>query len=198
MVRSFLTSTSFFALGRECVSALFTVSGCQDNTNPQRLATIETPATVKPFLNHLQTTHPQLFYRPLFSLSACTNPANLSTHLQLVRTLSNSLGPTFWTSADPQMVVIVLMGDIAPRPNKGKFKEGDMGTISTKLGRYACLVEFLLALKGVEDQTKALRNFTDIVESRLGIMLEAEVNLCLLQSLYNRNEKGDYRSCTRP
>lgn len=131
-------------------------------------------------MRYLQSAHPQLFYKPLFSLSACISSTNLATHLRLVRALSDSVEPArFWTAADPQMVVIVLMGQAAPKADKGKGKEGEVATVNVKLGRYACLIELLLALGSIEKgrgKDKGLRGFIDTVESRLGVMLEAEVS----------------------
>jgi hypothetical protein len=77
------------------------------------------------------------------------------------------------------MVVIVLMGDVSPRPSKGKGKEGQVVTVNVKLGRYACLIELLLSLGGVvesKSEERRLRAFAEALESRLGAMLEAEVS----------------------
>jgi hypothetical protein len=78
------------------------------------------------------------------------------------------------------MVVIVLMGQAAPKVDKGKGKEGEVAMANVKLGRYACLVELLTALSHIEGgkgKDKALRTFIDTVESRLSVMLEAEVSI---------------------
>lgn len=128
---------------------------------------------------YLQTSHPQVFYKPLFSLSASTNSTTLVAHLRLVRALSAAITPSrYWTSADPQMVVIVLMGGAAPRPSKGKGKEGEPINADIRLGRYACAVELLQALDGLEASNrkdKKVRAFIETVESSLGMMLDAEV-----------------------
>ena len=134
--------------------------------------------SIRPFLQHLQAKHPQLFYRPLFSLSATTSPNNLLSHLQIVRALSTSLGPAqYWTAADPQMVVIVLMGEVAPKPNKGKGREGELTKRQVKLGRYACLIHFISALDHLPQTSRKdrkLRSFIEVVETRIGLLLEAE------------------------
>jgi hypothetical protein len=80
------------------------------------------------------------------------------------------------------MVVIILMGQATPKADKGKGREGEVAKVNVKLGRYACLVELLLALREIEHgrgKEKGLRSFIDTVESRLGVMLEAEVDAIL-------------------
>lgn len=136
---------------------------------------------VPDLLGYLQVHRPQLLYKPVFSLSASTSPTTLLGNLKIVRSLSIGLGPArFWTMADPQMVVIVLMGDTAPKENKGKGREREKPIVTVKLGRYACLVELILALDQIPPATakeKSVRTFLDSLENRIGAMAEAEVSL---------------------
>lgn len=136
------------------------------------------PSQVRPFLAFLSTAHPQLLYKPLFSLSASTQPSSILPHLRTMIALSDLLGPSrFWTHADPQMMVIVLMGGAAPKASKGKGKEGERGIINVRLGRYAVLLELVKALGSIDGPAASgsrLRLFVDAIELRLGAMLEAE------------------------
>lgn len=87
------------------------------------------------------------------------------------------------------MVVIVLMGDMAPKQNKGKGKEGEKPIVSVKLGRYACLVELILALQefsGTKAKDKLVKAFVEALESRLGVVLDAEV--CDILVISERSE----------
>ena len=142
--------------------------------------------------------NPQIFYKSLFALSAATQSDNVSSHLQVVQALSCCITPAvYWTHADPQMVVIVLMGDPTARPNKGKGREGEKGVVSVKLGRYAVLVEVLRAVKAVEDTAgpgTRLRTWIEAVEVRLAVMLEAEVcpsSLRLTMSLISQEKERE-------
>ncbi|WVW80039.1 hypothetical protein I302_102012 [Kwoniella bestiolae CBS 10118] len=168
MIQSFLQNKTFLALGKDCVNALFS-----------RLTSSSSPLDeARPFLTWLSRSHPQLFYKPLFSCSASTSSSSLLPHLKLVRNLSQSLGPArLWTQADPQMVVIVLVGDAAPKQLKGKGKEGEKVTVNVKLGRYAVLMGLIEALDKVDEPAGSgtrLRTFIENVEARLAAFLEAE------------------------
>ncbi len=102
------------------------------------------------------------------------------TNLKTVRRLSSTIGPaTFWTHVDPQMILIVLMGDVGPKEPKGKGKEGHRGVVNVRLGRYAVLVEFINSLGHVDEAAGSgtrLRDFIEIIETRLGILLASEVS----------------------
>ena len=102
----------------------------------------------------------------------------MTSHLHVVHKLAEALGPAhFWTRADPQMIVIVLMADISPKAPKGKAKEGEQAIVNVKLGRYAVLVESIKALLTVDEPAGSgsrLRTFAEVVEARLGVQLEAE------------------------
>jgi len=95
-----------------------------------------------------------------------------------VLALSEILGQSrFWTDADPQMVAIVLMGNASTA--KGKGKDGQMQVTMVKLGRYAVLVQLLKALDKLDSGAKIenrLKSFAEQLESRLAVMLEAEVS----------------------
>ena len=76
------------------------------------------------------------------------------------------------------MVAIVLMGNAGPVASKGKGKQGQQSTLNVKLGRYAMVVELLKAFQiatrpGQVDSR--VRTFVERLESRVAIMLEAEV-----------------------
>jgi len=183
-MRYFLSSKPLASLGHECVATFLKVRLSFHEifrAHHQRLASVPLPMPdSESFLRFLQASHPQLFYKPLFSLSAATNLANVSAHLRTVRTVSNIISPAqYWTKADPQMVVIVLMGNVGANPSKGKSKEGEHSIINVRMGRYACLIELLLAVEEVKKhnrQEKTLRTFLDAIENRMGIALEAEVS----------------------
>lgn len=132
----------------------------------------------RPFLAWLSRSHPQLFYKPLFSCSASTSSTTLLPHLKLVAAISDVVGlAKFWTQADPQMVVIVLMGDVAPKAPKGKGKEGEEAIVNIKLGRYAVLINLIDALDKVDEPAGSgsrLRSFIENIEARLAAFLEAE------------------------
>jgi hypothetical protein len=84
----------------------------------------------------------------------------------------------FWTDADPQMAAIVLMGNASSA--KGKGKEGQTPRLAVKLGRYAVLVQLLKALDKLDSGAKIenrLKSFAEQLESRLAVMLEAEVSI---------------------
>ncbi|WWD16588.1 hypothetical protein CI109_101016 [Kwoniella shandongensis] len=165
---SFLQTKAFVPLGRMGIEALF--SRFTASTGPFTEA--------RPFLVWLAKAQPQQLYKPLFKLSASTQPSSLTSHLKLITVLSQLVGPTqFWTQADPQMVTIVLMGDVAPKQSKGKAKEGETSVVNVKLGRYAVLVGFINALDNVKEfagSGSRLRPFMEAVESRLALFLEAE------------------------
>ncbi|WVF66993.1 hypothetical protein IAT40_001736 [Kwoniella sp. CBS 6097] len=169
MLQAFLQNKVFLPLGRTAISALF-----------ERLtSSADDCGDARPFLAWLARSHPQLFYKPLFSCSASTQSTSLLPHLKLVSTLSAALGPSqFWTqAADPQMIVIVLMGEVAPKQPKGKGKVGERGTINVKLGRYAVLAELVDAFEKVDEPAGSgsrLRTFIEAIEARLGMFLEAE------------------------
>ncbi|WVQ78723.1 hypothetical protein IAT38_000810 [Cryptococcus sp. DSM 104549] len=168
MVQSFLKEKALLNFGKHCVNLLYTV-----------FSTSSGPFTdARPFLLWLSKAHPQLFYKPLFTCSAATQPSTLTPPLKLVALLSELVGPAqFWTHADPQMVTIVLMGDVAPKQSKGKGKEGQRGMVTVKLGRYAVLVELLEIWKGVTEQAGSgsrLRAWIEGLEARLAVFLEAE------------------------
>lgn len=105
---------------------------------------------------------------------------SLAPHHKLVSILSELVGPShFWTQADPQMVIIVLMGDVAPKQHKGKGREGEPPSIPVKLGRYAVMVEFIAALEQLDEPAGSgsrLKSFIEALELRLGAFLEAEVS----------------------
>ncbi|KAK4687249.1 hypothetical protein P7C73_g2860, partial [Tremellales sp. Uapishka_1] len=166
MLQHFMGSKVSLSLGKKCLQSFWT-----------RMISLS-PAEaqdVKPFLIWLSLSHPQLFYLPLFSLSASTQVSTLSPHLKLVSVVSDIIGPRYWTMADPQMVTIVLIGDVGPKPSKGKGKEGEKRIVNVKLGRYAVLIELLNALNKLDDkEMKAIKVFAESVESKLGIMLDTE------------------------
>ncbi|WWC87775.1 uncharacterized protein L201_002667 [Kwoniella dendrophila CBS 6074] len=161
-------NNTFHSLGKECVNALFA----------RFSSTVTSLTETRPFLTWLSKSHPQLFYKPLFSCSASTTSTSLLPHLKLLTAISDILGSAqLWTQADPQMVVIVLMGDISPKPPKGKGKEGEKTIINVKLGRYAVLINFIDALEKVNEPAGSgsrLRSFIENVEARLAAFLEAE------------------------
>jgi len=75
------------------------------------------------------------------------------------------------------MVAIVLMGNASTA--KGKGKDGQMQVTMVKLGRYAVLVQLLKALDKLDSGAKIenrLKSFAEQLESRLAVMLEAEVS----------------------
>ena len=77
------------------------------------------------------------------------------------------------------MVAIVLMGDVAPKQSKGKAKDGERAVGTIKLGRYAVLLQLVEAFADVEESAGSgtrLRGFVEAIESRLGMMIEAEVS----------------------
>jgi hypothetical protein len=76
------------------------------------------------------------------------------------------------------MVAIVLMGNASSA--KGKGKEEQTPTLAVKLGRYAVLVQLLKALDKLDSGAKIenrLKSFAEQLESRLAVMLEAEVSI---------------------
>lgn len=165
-VRGFMES-DLADFGKACVPPVF-----------ERLTTSSSSEAIKPFLEWLSTTHPQAFYKPLFSLAAATQASSLSGPLRVIMTLQEQLGAeSFWTRADPQMVVIVLVGAVTQRTAKGKTKEGTQGVVPVKLGRYAVLVELLVALRNLDTRgIHSLKAFVTTLETRLGTMLELEEN----------------------
>ncbi|OCF39078.1 hypothetical protein I317_07148 [Kwoniella heveanensis CBS 569] len=168
MLQAFLQNKAFLPLGRAACNALF-----------ERLTTSSSSSEdARPFLTWLSKAQPQLFYKPLFSCSASTQSTSLLPHLKLLISLSQLLGPfKFWTQADPQMIIIVLMGEAIPKQPKGKGKEGEIGTVNIKLGRYAVLAEFVQAFEKVDEPAGSgsrLRTFIEAIEARLGVFLEAE------------------------
>lgn len=174
-----LAAPSVQALLKVCCLILHSESGV--SLIRQRLeADPGTAGGAKDFLLRLAKFHPQLYYKPLFALAAATLPSTASEHLRTVRTLTKITGTTtFWLTADPQMICIVLMGDAGQAKSKGKGKEGEAELVNVRIGRYAVLVEFLLALGEVTGGAKAgsrLRDFLDGLESKLGQMIELQVS----------------------
>lgn len=133
---------------------------------------------VRELVKWLALKHPQLVYKPLFSLSAATSATTLTGALSTVARLTRLIGPTqFWTHADPQMIVIVLMGAATPKPAKGKEKEGETAIVTVRLGRYAVLLELISVLSHIDGPAGSgtrLRAFLEAIEQRFGAMLEAE------------------------
>jgi hypothetical protein len=85
------------------------------------------------------------------------------------------------------MVAIVLMGNASTA--KGKGREGQTPMAVVKLGRYAVLVQLLKALDKLDSGAKIenrLKSFAEQLESRLAVMLEAEVSAlanCMMEML---------------
>lgn len=156
-----------------------------DDADTQRLSTtLPLPIEARIFLRHLQLNHPQLLYKSLFACAAAVSPPTLGPSLKLVLVISGILGhDRFWTDADPQMVAIVLMGNAST--SKGKCKAGQTPRLAVKLGRYAVLVQLLKAFDTLDSAAKIenrLKSFAEQLESRLAVMLEAEVSLSTLCS----------------
>ncbi|WVR03916.1 hypothetical protein IAU60_000915 [Kwoniella sp. DSM 27419] len=161
MLQAFLQDRALVSFGRSCIEPLLRrFSGCRQSCTE-----------VQPFLAWLVTSFSPLLYKSLFNCSAATSASALVPHLRVVTAVSDLLGPSvYWTQADPQMIVIVLMGQPSPKEPKGKGKEGEMGLIAVKLGRYAVLVELILALEDVTEAAGSgtrLRLFIEAVEARL-------------------------------
>lgn len=76
--------------------------------------------------------------------------------------------------ADPQMLAIVLTGEAGPRKAKGKGKEGAANVISIRLGRYAVVLELLMAIKQITKPDVHEQELITTLESRVGFLLEAE------------------------
>lgn len=75
------------------------------------------------------------------------------------------------------MVAVVLMGDA--KRSEGKGKENEVEVINIRIGRYAVLIEFLLALGEVKGGAKSgsrLRSFLDALEVKLGMILHIQVS----------------------
>jgi hypothetical protein len=185
MLRYLVTSEPLKHLGLECVTAFLQASFpwwlAQAQAYHQRLSNGITPTSeVESFLRFLQTAQPQLLYKPLFSLSAATHPTSLVAHLRAVHSISNYIGrDQLWIKADPQMVVIILMGNTGAKLSKGKGKDGERAVLQVRLGRYACLIELLVALEMLGksgSRGKATRNFVETIENKLGSLLEIEVS----------------------
>ncbi|ORY29522.1 hypothetical protein BCR39DRAFT_531954 [Naematelia encephala] len=178
LLQSFLSAPAFLPLARDSLPIFFS------RLSPTSSDTI----IIRPFLLYLVKSHPQLLYKPLFSLSASTSATSLSARLNVVRTISTIVGASiFWTRADPQMVVIVLMGDVVPKESKGKGKEGERRIVNVKLGRYAVLAELITALHDVNVHGKGsdgFKGFAEILEQRLGSKLDAEEKEASLPSGY--------------
>ncbi len=145
------------------------------------------PIEARSFLLWLSTHQPRLFYKPLFSLSAADQASTLDSNRRLVGLQSKLIGASrFWTFADPQMVIIVLVGAAGPKQSKSKGKEGEHPDVHIKLGRYAVLLELIKAFEQSEESAgpgSRLRGFIDTIESRLLAMLEAEVRHVLRSPL---------------
>lgn len=171
--RQFL-QTDLAPLGRACVPPLL-----------EHLSTLPPDPGVRSFLAWLATSQPQLFYKPIFACAAATQAETLTNPLRVVQSLSEQLGPeVFWTRADPQMIAIVLVGDVVPRPGKGKGKAGAPAVVHVKLGRYAILVELVVALHAIKSTDPQLGAFAQALETRLGAMLEIEESDSPLPAVY--------------
>ena len=90
---------------------------------------------------------------------------------------------------DPQMIIIVLLGDLSIKPDKGKSKQGDTPIVNVRLGRYACIIEFLEVLDSTAESSKSkgnkpLQKFVETIDSRLGSMLLAEEKTRRYPDLY--------------
>lgn len=164
-IRYFLES-DLALLGRLCVPPLLQRLTPAHANNP----------TIRPFLSWLSERHPQLFYKPLFTLSAATQISSLRPPLNIVTTMTKLIGADrFWTRADPQMIVIVLMGGVAGTKANTKLVNG--GEVQVKPGRYATMLELLLALKALPDDEnpkRPLKTFLTTLETRLAAVLEVE------------------------
>jgi hypothetical protein len=160
-VKYFL-DTDLVLLGRACVPYLL-----------QRFTPISAEnKNVKPFLTWLSGRHPQLFYKPLFTCSAATQISSLTAPLRTITTISKLLGPDrFWTQADPQMIVIVLMG------GAGGAAKIDNGEVQVKPGRYAAMLELVMGLRTLDTSVPPkhnLKSFLTTIETRLAAMLQVE------------------------
>jgi hypothetical protein len=83
------------------------------------------------------------------------------------------------------MVAIILMGNAGSA--KGKGKEGQTSMTVVKLGRYAVLVQLLKSLDKLDSAAKIenrLKSFAEQLESRLAVMLEAEVSTFASEDTY--------------
>ncbi|CAK9783457.1 hypothetical protein CC85DRAFT_282197 [Cutaneotrichosporon oleaginosum] len=155
-------------LGRACIQPLL-----------ERLSTLPPSSEARAFLAWLATAHPKLFYKPLFTCAAAAHAESLAKPLRIAVALAEQLGSeAFWICADPQMIAIVL-GDMSG--GKGNGKAGS-SFANVKLGRYALLVELIIALKGVKGPQLAV--FAQGLETRLGAMLEHEERSGTLPPVY--------------
>lgn len=86
-------------------------------------------------------------------------------------------------------------------PYKGKGKESEIAVLNVKLGRYACLVEFIIALETAEEGVRSgrqFRAFIEDVEARLGPMLQAEVSRLRGMLLIDRNANMRFPTSIEP
>ncbi|WVQ74573.1 hypothetical protein IAR50_004174 [Cryptococcus sp. DSM 104548] len=171
MTHGFLRDKELVPLARECVPVL--LSRLASNVVP--------PPAARSLLVSLQAHHPQVIYKPLFTLSASTSLASLVPCLRVLHLISPTVlsYQQYWLT-DPQMMTIVLMGDSVPKVSKGKGKEGaDNVKVKreVRLGRWALGVELSLALMEhgeKNDVGKKWKVFGEGLEGRLASFLEAE------------------------
>jgi len=185
MVMGILGSKALVLLAQTTVEQLYEVSkisaqGRISTDAPQRLASTRLPVLeARPFLRYLQTNHPQLLYKSLFTCSAAASTSSLTRSLRILKALTTLIGPWgYFVRSDPQMVAIVLLGGAGLTPKQGKAKEGVAPQLTVKLGRYAVLVELLRALDKDDASIKAddrVKGFMEQLEVRVGAMIESEV-----------------------
>jgi hypothetical protein len=121
----------------------------------QRIESSPGEPNARDLLLDLSKSHPQQYYKPLFSLAAASAPSTASTLFKSIRTISGIVGVTaYWLEADALMIAVVLMGDGKQGKSKDIGKEGGTDEMNLKIGRYAVLVEFLRALIEVKGAAK--------------------------------------------
>jgi hypothetical protein len=84
----------------------------------------------------------------------------------------------YWVDADPQMVAIVLMGNVGTVSN-ARSDEHQVPRLALKLGRYAVLVQLLKAMDKLDHAArvdKRLKTFAEQLENRIAVALDAEVS----------------------
>jgi hypothetical protein len=116
--------------------------------NPeQRLATSEVAEADRPpvvdLLTLLIARHPQLFYKPLFSLVASNKPSTIRAQLAILRALARLLKPLRLYFRDAEMMSVALFS------NHATVAAGDNGVAwsCARIGQQALLLEVTAALR---------------------------------------------------
>lgn len=105
-----------------------------------------------PLLLNIRSTHPQIFYRPLFSCATTDKSDIVHQHRAVLGMLADTLGAARFWLHDPEMIAMVICGG-GPKSTggSGKLSWGKM-----KLGQTVVLTDLTSAVHAFGEDEQGL------------------------------------------